>query len=231
MTSGSAVSGSALCLALALLVAGCSPAASDGSAQPELEPDGAYTLRSERHLLHELDPRPKLGSVFALIEIPSGSNGKWEVGKDDGHLHLERRGGAPRVVDYLAYPANYGMIPQTLLPKQLGGDGDPLDVLVLGPAAARGALLRVELIGVLRLLDGGEQDDKLLAVQPGAPLGEIRELAELDQRYPGVRQIVELWFTNYKGPGVMEPQGFGDRETAIRILNAALREYRESRKG
>ena len=45
----------------------------------------------------------------------------------------------PREVKYLGYPGNYGMIPRTLLPKELGGDGDPLDVIVLGPAVERGS--------------------------------------------------------------------------------------------
>jgi len=56
------------------------------------------------------------------------------------------------------------MIPQTLLSKENGGDGDPLDVIILGPSISRGSVVKAHLIGVLKLLDGGEQDDKLIAI-------------------------------------------------------------------
>jgi inorganic pyrophosphatase len=132
-------------------------------------------------------------------------------------------------VDYLGYPGNYGMVPRTLLPKELGGDGDPLDVLVLGPAVPRGAVVRARVIGVLELFDGGEQDDKLLAVLEDTPFADIRDLRELDARFPGVSEIARIWFTNYKGPGVMESRGFGSAERALEILTAAMAAYEASR--
>ena len=74
-----------------------------------------------------------------MIEIPTGTTAKWEVVKPSGELRWEFDQGRPRVVRYLGYPGNYGMIPRTLLPKEEGGDGDPLDVVVLGPAVPRGS--------------------------------------------------------------------------------------------
>ncbi|MHC5062584.1 MAG: inorganic diphosphatase, partial [Planctomycetota bacterium] len=108
--------------------------------------------------------------VNVVVEIPAGTNSKWEVDKSDGVLRWEIKEGEPRVVQYLAYPANYGMIPATLLPKEMGGDGDPLDVLLLGPAQARGSIVQAHLLGVLELLDGGERDDKLIALAADAPM-------------------------------------------------------------
>jgi inorganic pyrophosphatase len=57
--------------------------------------------------------------------------------------------GVSRVVQSLPYPANYGMIPQTLSPEEIGGDGDPLDVLLLGEAVPRGAYVKGKLIRVM----------------------------------------------------------------------------------
>jgi len=187
-------------------------------------------LAREPYLGHDVAPRTETGLVNVLVEIPAGTNAKWEVDKASGQLEWEMRDGKPRVVDYLAYPGNYGMVPRTLLPKALGGDGDPLDVLVLGPAVERGAVVAVRLIGVLELLDGGERDDKLIAVRPGSTLGDIESLEELDRRYAGASEIVKLWFSNYKGKGKMEAQGFGDPKRAQEILEAAITAYPGERK-
>ena len=61
-----------------------------------------------------------------VIEIPAGTIEKYEIDKKNGGLKIDQRDGKPRLIKFLSYPANYGMIPQTLLPKNLGGDGDPL---------------------------------------------------------------------------------------------------------
>ncbi len=210
--------------ALAVVVAAC--AAVDEEiryAQPD-----AYTLVAPRNLITDFPARHADGSVHVVVEIPAGTTAKWEVDHDDGALRWEFKKGVPRVVKYLGYPGNYGMVPRTILPKELGGDGDPLDVIVLGPAVERGSLLRVRVLGVLRLLDGGEQDDKLLAVQEGTALAAASDLAELQERFPGVTEIVETWFANYKGPGEMETRGLGDAQEAERILEAAIEAFDEA---
>ena len=178
-----------------------------------------------RNLATGISSRDDRGLVHAVIEIPAGTNAKWEVDKSDGRLRWEVENGKPRVVQYLPYPGNYGMIPRTILPRELGGDGDPLDVIVLGPAVARGAVIPVRVIGVLELLDRGEQDDKLLAVSLDGPFREVHDLSELDAGFVGVRLIVETWFSNYKGPGKMEAQGWGDVERADQVLQAAEEAY------
>lgn len=159
--------------------------------------------------------------VNAVVEIPAGTNDKWEVEKTSGGLHWEKKDGKPRVVQYLGYPANYGMIPRTSLPETLGGDGDPLDVVVLGPAADRGSVVRARPIGVLRLLDDGERDDKIIAVPLEGPLSDAVDLDSLDSRYPGIRQILETWFTHYKGPGRITSDGFGNVADAMAVVQEA----------
>lgn len=186
---------------------------------------GCATPSRHRDLLRGVDPAPAGDRVNVVVEIPAGTNDKWEVRKDDGRLEWEQSNGVPRVVDYLAYPGNYGMIPRSLLPEEQGGDGDPLDVLVLGPAVERGSVVRVRLLGVLLMRDDGEQDDKLIAVFEEGPLSQLHDLSELKQR--GVDGIVERWFQNYKGPGRIETRGFADLGEALRILGAALEAYAE----
>ena len=187
-----------------------------------------YTIVSSTDLVAGYAPRNDDGTINVVVEIPTGTNAKWEVTKEDTHvLKWEFKKGKPRVVKYIGYPGNYGMIPQTLLPKELGGDGDPLDIIALGPAQQRGGVVRAKLIGVLKLLDDGEQDDKLIAVLEGSALYEVSSLRELNETYGGVAEIVRLWFSNYKGPGEMEFEGFGDVAEAQKILAAAHAAFKD----
>ncbi len=157
----------------------------------------------------------------AIIEIPAGTLDKFELNKKSNEIEHEHKDGIPRVVQYLAYPANYGYIPNTLLSKENGGDGDPLDVLVLGAAVERESEMIIKIIGALKLLDRGEQDDKLIAVSPGSPFWRINNMNELNSEFPGTSEILETWLSNYKGKGKMESQGFIDRENALHILKLA----------
>lgn len=170
-----------------------------------------------------IPPITASGAVNVVVEIPAGTTAKYEMDKSSGTLEHERLDdGSLRYVDYLGYPGNYGFVPGTLLPSEEGGDGDPLDVVVLGPAAERGVLLRTRVIGVLRLKDGGEADDKLVAVELDGPLGDVESMDDLDRRYPGVSRILETWFVNYKGPGELKSGGFGTTEEANQILKQAV---------
>ena len=176
-------------------------------------------------LLTDFIPLYKNGDVNAVIEIPSGTLQKWELNKSNGKVEWEKINNTPRIVNYLGYPGNYGMIPRTLLSKGQGGDGDPLDIIILGPPAERGSVIRCKIISVLYLLDRGEQDNKLVAVQTNSPLYEVNSIGELDEKYIGISEILRLWFTNYKGPGKMESKGFGDKNKALEILKSAISEY------
>lgn len=187
--------------------------------QPEPETD-------QKNLLTDYIPQHENGDVNAVIEIPAGSTEKWELNKTTGQVEREYVDGNPRTIDYLGYPANYGMIPQTLLSKENGGDGDPLDIIVLGPVEERGSVVQCKLIGVLYLLDRGEQDDKLVAVSENSTLYAINSIIELDEEYNGISDILQFWFTNYKGPGKMSSNGFGEKEAALDILEGAIADYK-----
>jgi inorganic pyrophosphatase len=196
---------------------------------PGLTKVDAYTLVGGKNFLTDFPPLNTDGSINVVVEIPTGTAEKWEVEKKDGSLRWEFKNGKPRIVDYLGYPGNYGMIPQTVLRKELGGDGDPLDVIVLGPAVPRGSVVKAKLIGVLKMLDSKEQDDKLIAVLADTPFFKLDSLAELNKKYAGVTKIIETWFTGYKGPGVIESKGFGEKEEGMKILKAAAAAFKNAK--
>lgn len=188
--------------------------------------NGEYSLKSEKNLVTVMPAKNIDGSINVLVEIPSGTNGKWEVNKETGNLDWEFKKGAPRVVQYLPYPSNYGMIPQTLSPEEIGGDGDPLDVLLLGKAVPRGAYVKGKLIGVMYMKDHGETDDKLLAVAEGSPFENVNSVSELAEQFPGTLTILQTWFVNYKGiGGDMKVTGFANKTEADKVLNEAINGY------
>jgi inorganic pyrophosphatase len=218
-----------LILACVLLLASCaSTTHRDAVDHAEgLKMADGYTLIGKKDLLRDYPPTDSNGNINVVVEMPAGTNAKWEVDKANGQLRWEFKQGKPRIVAYLGYPGNYGMIPKTILPKEQGGDGDPLDVIVLAPAVPRGSVVGARPIGVLKLLDGGEQDDKIIAVLPDAPLGGVTGLEELQREFKGITTILEIWFSNYKGPGKMESKGFAGAAEARDIINEAVADYEE----
>ncbi len=183
-----------------------------------------YCLVAKRH--HHLDFYRDFralnadGSVNAVIEIPAGTNAKFEVSEDTGQMCWEIKDGAPRVIKYLGYPSNYGMIPRTL-----GGDGDSLDILTLGKFERRGEVVRAKIIGVMRMLDGGDPDDKIIAVLPDTDLYAANNLSELEVTHPGITTILKAWFEGYKGPGEITVESFGDAAEALGVVQDAVAAY------
>jgi inorganic pyrophosphatase len=167
------------------------------------------------------------GTLNVVVEIPAGTIAKWEVDKADGTMRWETEAGRPRRIDYLGYPGNYGMIPKTHLAEELGGDGDPLDVIVLGASLPRGSVVQARAVGVLRLLDDGERDDKIMAVRPGTSLGAADALAALIESHPGIDTILETWFSHYKGKGRIVFRGFDEAEAAMETVRQAAKAFQE----
>jgi inorganic pyrophosphatase len=181
-----------------------------------------YTLAGEKSYYDGYEAMNSDSTFNAVIEIPAGTDQKWEVDKETGYIIWEIKGGSHRIVNYISYPANYGMIPKTLLPKDQGGDGDPIDVVVLGQAIDRGKVVKIRIIGMIKLLDGGEKDDKLIGIMDNTQFSDVLELVELDEQFPGVTAILSTWFSNYKGAGEMEFTGFGTRNEALNALYIAV---------
>jgi inorganic pyrophosphatase len=172
------------------------------------------------HLWHNLSAGPNPPDViYAVVEVPKGSRNKYEYSKTAGVIKLDRVLYSP-----LHYPGDYGFIPQSYY-----GDGDPLDILVMMTEPTfPGCVLEVRPIAMLRLLDKGESDDKILAVPTTDPqFGDFNDLADVSRHFP---QEVEHFFKVYKqleGKQVDSHGWVGATEAKAAIMNA-LQMYRDS---
>ncbi len=171
------------------------------------------------HPFHAAQAVKAPAELLLAVEIPAGSFTKYEIG-EDGLLHVDRFLAMP-----MAYPANYGSMPRTL-----AGDGDPLDALVLTRAPLHpGAVIRFRPVGVLRMVDGGEADEKIIGVpvdKVDASYAGIRDLADLPK---AELDRIEAFFRVYKqlpaGSKTVELHGWGDAAEARRIAAEALQRY------
>jgi inorganic pyrophosphatase len=172
-----------------------------------------------QHLWHNLSPGPNVPDVvYAVIEVPKGSRNKYEYSKSAGIIKLDRVLYSP-----LHYPGDYGFIPQSYY-----GDGDPLDILVMmNEPTFPGCVIEARPIGMLRLLDKGENDDKILAVPATDPLfEEMHDLTDVSRHFP---TEVEHFFMVYKqleGKKV-ESQGWANAKEAREAINKSFEMYRE----
>ncbi len=159
---------------------------------------------------------------MSIIEIPKGGRKKYELDKESGLLRLDRV-----LFTSTIYPANYGFIPGTL-----SDDGDPLDVLVLCQETLD-PLVEVECypIGVLKMVDGDENDEKIIAIPFGDPsLNIYNDLKELPQH-----QFLEIehFFEVYKclENKITHVEKIYDRAEAMKIINESIAAYRKKFKG
>jgi len=190
-------------------------------------------LKGEKNFFTGYDTHNLDGTINVVIEIPAGTTAKYEVSIKSGLIELEQKNGAPRFVQYLGYPCNYGNIPRTILSKDKGGDGDPVDALVLGPSIPTGSVVKTRPLGILSLIDGGEIDDKVVLVMENSPFSACRDMVDLEAKFPGVTTILKTWFTSYKGRDkkgnlILSSTGFKGRAEAIRLIGDAALDYERS---
>jgi inorganic pyrophosphatase len=157
------------------------------------------------------------GHMQAVIEIPAGTNTKFEYNKKELRFEPDIRNGKKRMVQFLSYPLNYGFVPSTRMTKDRGGDGDPLDALVLAEHLPTGTVIEVIPIGLLLLEDLGELDHKVLAipVDPELRILPCTNYQELCLHYPMVKHMLELFFQYYDGIGTMKLMGWSDEAAAL----------------
>ncbi|MBC6992998.1 inorganic diphosphatase [Neolewinella lacunae] len=145
-------------------------------------------------------------ALNVIIEIPAGTNHKIEYDSETGFSNDTLEGGITRVINFLPYPGNYGFVPSTLMDRAQGGDGDPLDVLVICESLATGSRIAVKPIATLLLLDRGEIDTKIIAVPADTNLRvfKVDNFLDFALENDAAKSIIESWFLNYKGPRVTE---------------------------
>ncbi len=177
--------------------------------------------------------------VTVFIEIVPSDTVKYEVDKESGYLNIDRPQQYSNVV-----PANYGFVPQTYCGKRIadlarsnsnieitGGDGDPLDILVLTEHhIPRGdIILKAKPIGGLCLIDNREADDKIIAVLNGDKVFE--QYTDLEQLPKGILERFRHYFLTYKTlPGesnVCEIAYSYGREDSYGVIEAAVEDYRQ----
>ncbi|MEJ2601028.1 MAG: inorganic pyrophosphatase [Anaerolineales bacterium] len=187
------------------------------------------------HPWHGLEVGPNPPSlVNAYIEITPFDLVKYEVDKETGYIRVDR----PQRTSSVP-PTLYGFIPRTycgervhaLSPKSTRGDGDPLDICVISerPITHNEVILNACVVGALQMLDGGEADDKIIAVLENDPVwGEINQLSELPQ---ALIDRLQHYFTTYKlVPGEQKHvsiEAVLDSDHGRAIVAAAIGDYDE----
>lgn len=174
------------------------------------------------HPWHEVDIGESTPQILnAVIEIPKGSKAKYELDKKSGLIKMDRI-----LFSSVHYPANYGFIPQTYC-----DDNDPLDILVLGQEVAVPlCIMRAKPIGVMKMLDQGEADDKIIAVHADDP--EFSEINSLEDLPPHRIKEIRRFFEDYKvlENKIVKVEKFFDRAEAFRVIDAAIALYRNNKK-
>jgi inorganic pyrophosphatase len=175
--------------------------------------------------LNELSPfaDPSKSVVQVVIEISSGDHRKFEYNKEQKQFEAEIIDGKPRDVQYLAYPTNYGFIPSTLSDESEGGDGDPIDILLLSKRLETGRVVQAIPLATMRLVDRGEIDDKVILV----PVDESLRMIPcttwqcIQDEYPSIITILETWFTSYKGANLTVSAGWVGTDSTMAIIREA----------
>ena len=158
-------------------------------------------------------------TVNAIIEIPQGSRAKYEIDKPSGLLKLDRV-----IYSSFYYPQNYGFIPRTY-----GEDKDPLDILVLSSISVQPlCIIEAKVIGVMQMIDGGEADDKIIAVAAhDMSVNHINNIEELPQHF---FKELRQFFEDYKKleNKSVQVEDFGDKATALKIISEGIELYKET---
>lgn len=172
------------------------------------------------HAWHDVEIGADAPRLFnAVVEIPKGSKVKYELDKATGLMRVDRV-----LYSSVLYPANYGFIPQTL-----GDDRDPLDVLVLMQEQVYPlSILRAKPIGMMTMLDQGENDEKIICVHLDDP--EYADYTHIDQLASHRLDELRTFFEDYKKLERKEVlvRDFSGPIRAMRAIAAAMANYQEA---
>lgn len=138
---------------------------------------------------HDVEIGDKVPNIVnAIVEIPKDSKLKYELDKKTGLIKLDRF-----LFSAVHYPGDYGFVPRTLWE-----DGDPLDIIILTNRSAGYPLVLVEarVIGVIRMIDNGEKDDKVVAVYESDP--RYKEYQDIDDVPKHYLEELKHFFETYK---------------------------------
>lgn len=172
---------------------------------------------------HHVSPGDRVPKyVNGIIEIPRGTRAKYELDKASGLIRLDRV-----LYSSVYYPANYGFIPQTYCE-----DRDPLDILILSQIeVVPCCIVEAKVIGVMRMLDNGEADDKIIGVANGDPsVSHFNDISELPfHTLSEVRSFFED-YTKLENKEIVVEHFLG-KEMAMEIIEDSFSLYREKFRG
>jgi inorganic pyrophosphatase len=158
------------------------------------------------------------GIINSIVEVSAGSINKYELITETGQLKLDRVG-----YSSLAYPFTYGAIPMTW-----DYDGDPLDVIIVNVTEplVPGSLVEVRIIGVMKFVDGGEVDDKIIAViNDDKRSDHIKSYKDLGEYW---EKESKYYWENYKAmkkPGTGIVETFHEKDEAINVIKDCSARY------
>ena len=195
----------------------------------------ATFFRWRPHPWHGLSVGPDAPSiVHAYIEMTPFDSVKYEIDKQTGYLRVDR----PQRYSSQP-PALYGFIPQTycgerikkLSPKSECGDGDPIDIVVFceRPIDRAEVLLNARVVGGIRMVDGGEADDKIIAVLENDPVyASIQDITDIPE--PLIERLRHYFLTYKLKPGhtsTIELDGMYGAQEAQRVIQASMEDYKD----
>lgn len=168
---------------------------------------------------HSVNPGSEVPNIVnAIIEIPKGCRAKYELDKESGLLKLDRV-----LYSSVYYPANYGFIPQSYC-----DDHDPLDILVISQIeCVPMCIIEAKVIGVMQMIDGGEADDKIIAVAANdMSVNHINDISELPPHFiDEMRHFFEEYKKLEKKTVVVEE--FQNKVKAEEIIVKSFEDYRK----
>ncbi len=171
------------------------------------------------NLLHDIEAGKNVPeSINVIIEINKGSKNKYEIDKETGIIALDRAMHTSQ-----DYPFDYGFVPQTLW-----DDGDALDVVVLTTYALfPGILVRARPVAVMHMVDGGEADEKIIAVPTDDPRwDDVKDLSDVNKH---TLKEIEHFFSTYKKlqNKSVEINGFEGADKAKEAVTRSISLYKE----
>ena len=172
------------------------------------------------NILHDIESGTA-DAINVIIEIPKGSNNKYEIDKKTGLIALDRVNHTSQAV-----PFDYGFVPQTLW-----HDGDPLDVIVLTtyPLLA-GILAKVRPVAIMGMNDSGDIDDKIIAVPIDDPRWEkVQDIKDIN---PHTIREIEHFYATYKQlqNKLVTISGFKGAQDAKKAFDLGVKMYADAKK-
>ncbi len=174
------------------------------------------------NLLHVLSPYvdDAKTKVNAIVEVNRGSINKYETITESGQLKLDRVG-----YSSLAFPFTYAGIPQTW-----DEDGDPLDIEIVNitEPLVPGSLVEARIIGIMKFDDGGEVDDKVVAVlADDKRMDHIKTFEDLGEHT--IKEITYFWehYKDLKKPGTTNVKGWFGIEEAVKVIDECAQRYQK----